>query len=377
MQKAIIIAHRGASGYRPEHTLASYRLAIEMGADFIEPDLVFTRDGHLIARHENELSGTTDVAQRPEFAARYCTKFIDGVATRGWFSEDFTLAEIKTLRARERIPATRPQNTLYDGQFEIPTLAEIIQLAQSAEKEYGRKVGIYPETKHPTYFAYEGRYQTGEAIHRCLNQALLQELIRHQFTDPRRVYIQSFEVENLLELRYQQMPRLGLSFPLVQLLGDLDLQFPPEQSNFSRPYDFYYHSHQKSDLDAIYGELNRLLQINPQTHYGDLVQHTGLTWLAQHCADAIGPWKNSLFDEDGGVRPFIPHAQTLGLAIHPYTVRVEDEFLLKDSTGKKLSVEEEIEALLELQVDGFFIDQSDVGRRVRDAYYLARQRRQA
>jgi glycerophosphoryl diester phosphodiesterase len=157
----IVIGHRGASGYRPEHTLAAYELAIDMGADFVEPDLVSTKDGVLVARHENEISGTTDVAAHPEFAHLQTTKTIDGTPITGWFTEDFTLAELKTLRAKERIPQLRPQNTAYDGQFEIPTLQEIIDLVARKNKELRkakgddktkRQIGIYPETKHPTYF---------------------------------------------------------------------------------------------------------------------------------------------------------------------------------------------------------------------------------
>src|SRR5688500_4359191 len=144
-QGLIVIAHRGASGYRPEHTLEAYRLAIRQGADFIEPDLVATRDGVLIARHENEISGTTDVAAHPEFASRRTTKIVDGVAMTGWFTEDFTLAEIRTLRAKERIPAIRPDNTRFDGLYTIPTFAEVVQLAKS-ESRGGRRIGVYPET---------------------------------------------------------------------------------------------------------------------------------------------------------------------------------------------------------------------------------------
>ena len=142
----LVIGHRGASGYRPEHTLASYRLAIGMGADYIEPDLVSTKDGVLVARHENEISGTTDVADHPEFADRRTTKTIDGRAITGWFTEDFTLAELRTLRAKERLPDLRPDNTAFDGLYQVPTLQEVIDLAKRAG------VGIYPETKHPTYF---------------------------------------------------------------------------------------------------------------------------------------------------------------------------------------------------------------------------------
>ena len=144
-----MIAHRGASGYRPEHTLAAYALGARMGADYIEPDLVSTKDGVLVARHENEISATTDVADHPEFASRRTTKTIDGVALTGWFTEDFTLAELKTLRAKERIPELRPRNTLYNGRYEIPTFQEVLDLA---ERLRGLPVGVYPETKHPTYF---------------------------------------------------------------------------------------------------------------------------------------------------------------------------------------------------------------------------------
>ena len=148
----LIIAHRGASGDRPEHTLEAYKLAIEQGADYIEPDLVFTKDGVLVARHENEVSETTDVAERAEFASRKSTKTIDGKEHSGWFTEDFTLAELKTLRAKERLPYLRPENTAFDGQFDVPTMAEIIALVKAAEEETGRRIGLYPELKHPGYF---------------------------------------------------------------------------------------------------------------------------------------------------------------------------------------------------------------------------------
>jgi glycerophosphoryl diester phosphodiesterase len=191
MAGPIVIAHRGASGYRPEHTLASYELGARLGADYIEPDLVATRDGVLVARHENEISGTTDVADRPEFADRRATKTIDGTELTGWFTEDFTLAELKTLRARERIPDVRPANTEYDGRFEIPTLDEVIQLAERLG------VGVYPETKHPAYF---------RGIGLPLEEALLDALDGLQ-----HVFIQSFEADSL-----RRMP----GFPRVQLLTE-------------------------------------------------------------------------------------------------------------------------------------------------------------
>jgi glycerophosphoryl diester phosphodiesterase len=199
--KPIVIAHRGAPAYRPEHTLASYRLAIGMGADYIEPDLVSTKDGVLVARHENEISDTTDVASHTEFAARRATKQIDGRAVTGWFTEDFTLAELRTLRARERLPELRPANTAFDGLYQVPTLQEVIDLAKS------EGVGIYPETKHPTYF---------DSIGLSLEEPLMAALRGHDGP----VFIQSFEASSLRKLRTMS------DLPLVQLgppgdLGDI------------------------------------------------------------------------------------------------------------------------------------------------------------
>jgi glycerophosphoryl diester phosphodiesterase len=203
---AIVIAHRGASGERPEHTLASYRLAIDEGADYIEPDLVMTRDRVLIARHENEIGGTTDVAQHPEFANRRRTQVIDGETMTGWFTEDFTLSEIKSLRARERLPDLRPQNRQFDGQFSVPTFDEIMQLIMRANRQPGRNrpVGVYPETKHPAHFAGIGLPQ---------ELAVLDTLRRYQYAGAGSpVFIQSFDPSNLRQLR--AMTQL----PLVQLL---------------------------------------------------------------------------------------------------------------------------------------------------------------
>jgi glycerophosphoryl diester phosphodiesterase len=213
MSPIFVIAHRGASGQRPEHTLESYRLAIEEGADYIEPDLVMTRDRALIARHENEIGGTTDVAQHPEFADRRRTQVIDSETMTGWFTEDFTLAEIKTLRARERLPDLRPQNKVFDGQFSVPTFDEILQLANDANRRRADrpKIGVYPETKHPAHFAGIGLPQ---------EEAVLSALQRFGYAaDGSPVFIQSFDPANLRQLR--GMTRL----PLVQLLehelGDL------------------------------------------------------------------------------------------------------------------------------------------------------------
>jgi glycerophosphoryl diester phosphodiesterase len=209
----IVIAHRGASGERPEHTLESYQRAIEQGADYLEPDLVMTRDGVLIARHENEIGGTTDVAQHPEFAERRRTQVIDGETMTGWFTEDFTLAEIKTLRARERLPALRPANCAFDGRFSVPTFEEILQLAQSANRTRSGKarMGVYPETKHPAHFQRLGLAQ---------ERPVLETLERHGYAERGSpVFIQSFDPDNLRQLR--EMTPL----PLIQLLeyeiGDL------------------------------------------------------------------------------------------------------------------------------------------------------------
>jgi glycerophosphoryl diester phosphodiesterase len=209
----VVIAHRGASGERPEHTLESYRLAIEQGADYIEPDLVMTRDGVLIARHENEIGGTTDVANHPEFAARRRVQIIEGETMTGWFTEDFTLAEIKGLRARERLPALRPRNCAFDGRFSVPAFDEILQLVTetNGRRSTGPRIGVYPETKHPAHFAAIGLPQ---------EQAVLTALESFDYgREGSPVFIQSFDPNNLRQLR-------GMThLPLVQLLehelGDL------------------------------------------------------------------------------------------------------------------------------------------------------------
>jgi glycerophosphoryl diester phosphodiesterase len=203
----LVIAHRGASGYRPEHTLASYRLAIALGADYVEPDLVTTKDGVLVARHEAEIGGTTDVARRREFADRLTTKVVDGREATGWFVEDFTLAELKTLRAVERLPELRPRNTRYDGRYEVPTFDEILTLVEEESERLGRAIGVYPETKHPAYFATIGL---------ALEEPLLAALAGRGLP----AFVQSFEPGNLQWLR----PRTSL--PLVQLVsatGRVDL----------------------------------------------------------------------------------------------------------------------------------------------------------
>ena len=208
----LVIAHRGASGYRPEHTLASYRLGIALGADYVEPDLVSTRDGVLVARHENELGGTTDIAGRREFAGRLTTKVVDGHELTGWFVEDLTLAELKSLRTVERLPELRPRNTRYDGCYEIPTLDEILTLVAEESRRLGRPIGLSAEVKHSSYFAEIGL---------PLEDPLLAALARHGMAEAGSpVFIESFESGNLQWLRSRT------DLPLVQLVsgaGRVDL----------------------------------------------------------------------------------------------------------------------------------------------------------
>jgi glycerophosphoryl diester phosphodiesterase len=279
----IVIGHRGASGYRPEHTLAAYQLAIDMGADYIEPDLVSTKDGVLVARHENEISATTDVEEHPEFADRETTKIIDGVEITGWFTEDFTLEELKTLRAEERIPDIRPENTAFNGLYEIPTLQEVIDLAQA------EGVGIYPETKHPTYF---------DSIGLSLEEPLVETLEANGYDDRRDpVYIQSFEVSNLMDLN--QMTDVSL----VQLISDE-----------GAPYDF-----------VVAGD--------PRT-YADLITDEGLVFIKTY-ADGIGVFKGLIVPRDENnnlLEPtdLVDRAHAAKLLVHAWTFRNENTFLPED-----------------------------------------------
>jgi len=380
-QGLIVIGHRGASGYRPEHTLESYRLAIRQGADFIEPDLVATKDGVLVARHENEISGTTDVAAHPEFADRRATKVIDGKPMTGWFTEDFTLAELKTLRAKERIPAVRPGNTKFDGLYQVPTFAEVVRLAKR-ESRAGRVIGVYPETKHPTYFAREGRRIDGSPIATSLGAKLIETLVAEGFTDPRRVYIQSFEVENLIELKRHIMPSAGVDFPLVQLFDDI---------HTAKPYDFSYNIAQGNDLAQVYGGLvDRITGgITAATLYGALAEQPVLEWMKASYASGLGPWKVNLLpraaldpkvDANGDgkaelgtrnlglVHPMLARALQAGLVVHPYTLRAEEPFLTQTASGVNQSVIAEAVQLYGLGVQGFFIDQPDLGVAARDIF---------
>lgn len=387
-QRPFVIAHRGASGYRPEHTLAGYALAIEQGADAIEPDLVVTRDGVLIARHENEIGGTTDVAQHPEFADRRTRKRVDGEEIDGWFAEDFTLAEIRTLRARERLADLRTANTPYDGQFGIPTFAEVIALAARAP----RPVAIYPETKHPTYFAHEGRYLDGTPIHRSLSALLVDELVRSGFTDPARVYIQSFELANLIELRRQLLPAARIDARLMQLYGDTDAVRADNES-FALPYDLRWHAARGDDLDALYPGLRAVLPQLGRTvvSYGDLTTPAVLGWMRERYAYGIAPWKDNLLPRhgivassspaadgaaplprlNGTVSPLIAAAHAAGLKVHTYTFRADAPYLVADDRGNGLSMEQEMQRLLDGGLDGYFTDFPNRGVAVRERQHKA------
>jgi glycerophosphoryl diester phosphodiesterase len=324
----IVIGHRGASGYRPEHTLASYELAIEMGADYIEPDLVSTKDHVLVARHENDITATTNVADHAEFADRKTTKVIDGIAVTGWFTEDFTLAELKTLRAKERLPDIRPANTAFDGLYQVPTFQEVIDLAKRA------RVGIYPETKHPTYF---------RSIGLPLEEPLVQALNTNGYRGRNApVFVQSFEVGNL-----QRLNRMT-NVPLVQLIDAT-----------GKPYDF-----------VVAGD--------PRT-YADLVTPAGLAEIATY-ADGIGANKNLIVPRDAQNRlasptTLVQDAHRAGLVVHPWTFRRENTFLPEDfRQGNPASpfylqatgdFPAELRLFYKLGVDGLFSDNPDVAVAVR------------
>ena len=361
MNPPLVIAHRGASGHLPEHTLEAYQLAMRMGADFIEPDLVPTKDGVLISRHENDLTHTTNVAVLPQFADRKTTKRIDGIPITGWFSEDFTLAEIKQLKAREPLPALRPQGTEHNDEFAIATLSEIVSLVKQFETDTGRKVGLYIETKHPTYFRYEGKTSEGKAIALDTSKKLVQELKQLQFSDPSRVFIQSFEVQNLQELKQQWMPGMKVKFPLIQLMGDTEKAYLPPKDNFSVPYDVFYHQQQGTDLKSVYPQgVDFLLSAAKPLDYSALLNDKGLGFVFSYAA-GIGPWRSSIYQKHSlTLKPFVKAAQLQGLKVHPYTFRAEAPYLMAKDAKTTFSYDEEMQALFQQGIDGVFSDYPDL-----------------
>ena len=274
----LIIAHRGASAERPEHTLAAYELAIDQGADYIEPDLVATKDLVLVSRHENELSGTTDVATREEFEDRRRDKTIDGQKVAGWFAEDFTLAELRTLRAKERIPSLRPANARYDGLYQVPTFAEVVKLVRAKEAAMGKRIGLYPELKHPEFLLQNAGIDMVDLLLRDLRQLGITP------ADP--VFIQSFEIAPL-----QRLKQRSGGFKLVQLVA------PGEG-----PAD------------------------EPAMRYAEMVTPVGLAEVAKY-ADAVGANTAMILAADGTPTSLVADAKAAGLDVHAWTVRPENAFL--------------------------------------------------
>lgn len=353
-EKPLVIGHRGASGYLPEHTLESYRRAIELGADFVEPDLVATKDGVLIARHEPNITSTTDVSTRAEFAGRKTKKMVDGVEEEGWFASDFTLAEIKTLRAIQPM-AERDQS--HNGKYQIPTLDEVLDLAKSEGAKVNRTVGVYPETKHPTYHVRLGL---------PLEDRLLATLAKYGYTTKASpVIVQSFEVSNLKYLRTKTQIRL------VQLVDADDVNPDGTMSlvaPYDKPYDF-----------AVAGDSRT---------FASLLTPAGLKEVKTY-ADGIGPWKPYLIpskqvdanrdgkaddlngdgridDRDRVMMPatdVVKNAHAEGLLVHPYTFRNEARRLASDFKGDPKA---EYKLFYELGVDGVFSDFPDTAKAARD-----------
>ena len=275
----LVIAHRGASGERPEHTLASYERAIDEGADFIEPDLVVTKDLVLVARHETEMGGTTDVADHPEFTERRRSKEVDGKLINGWFVEDFTLAELRTLRARERLPGVRPANARYDGLWQVPTFAEIMTLVKAKEADSGRRIGVYPELKHPNFLLQNGGIDSVALLVAALKQAGLDQ-------PGGRVIVQCFEVEPL--------KRLHKLLPAVRLMQLVGVDGTPADG--------------------------------PGYDFAAMIRPAGLAEIATYAA-VLGPDLRLLFQADGVPTGLVPAAHAAGLQVHGWALRKENVFL--------------------------------------------------
>ena len=338
----LVIGHRGASGYLPEHTLPGYALAIRLGADYIEPDLVATKDGHLIARHEPVITDTTDVRDHPEFADRERTATIDGVEYTGWFASDFTLAEIKTLRAVQSFPE-RPQQ--FNGRYKIPTLDQVIALAKRQSRRTGRRIGIYPETKHPTYHRNLGLPLEGRLL----------RALRRAGWDRRRapVFIQSFEQSNLIRLNRRTNVRL------VQLVDANDVN-PDGTLDYTAPYDRPWDWTVSGDPDLL------------ARTFGFFATDEGLDEVATY-ADGIGPWKPYVQTTIAG-SPTLPppsdlveRAHQRGLLVHPYTFRNEQSRLAPPYGGNPIN---EYLRFYEIGVDGVFSDFADTAFTARELFRL-------
>ena len=376
-QDPLVIAHRGASGLLPEHTLEAYATAIAQGADFIEPDLVTTKDGVLIARHEPILDDTTNIAE--VFGEeRMSTKNLDGVEVTAYFAEDFTLEEIKMLRA---VQSRDFRSQEFNGAFEIPTFEEVIELVRETEAETGVQVGIYPETKHPTFFDLQDL---------SLEEPLIKTLQETGFTDPDRIFIQSFEFQNLIELQGMLDTEGVGDIPLVQLYGNTT-EDASADDGFSVPYDIRYNLEQGNDLVEIYGQdfVDGVENgLSESTTYRDLDSAEFLQIIAEQYAEGAGPWKNNILlrepleepvdaNDDGEaeittqltgeVTSFVDDAHAAGLQVHPYTHRNEEQFLTLEADGTPQTPEEEIKQYVRVGFDGFFTDFPGTGVAVVDS----------
>ena len=339
MPSPLVVAHRGASGYRPEHTIAAYELAVQMGADYIEPDLVMTKDGQLVDRHEPEISGTTDVAAHPEFASRKTTKKLDGVDVTGWFTEDFTLAELRTLRAKERLATVRQRNTIYDGLYQVPTYEEVLRLRERLSKKYRRTIGIIPEIKHSTYFHDKGLVPEPQVV------ALTEKYGLNKRNAP--MWIQSFEITNLKDLRFRHGYKASSTFLAWTGTGPLD-----------GPYD--------------------LISKGDKRLYQDWMTPKGLKEISRF-ANGVGPEKFFVIPKKadgtlGQPTSLVGDAHRLGLKVVPWTFRNENQFMAKDlqkgtnpaDYGK--AIEEQV-AYLRTGLDGLFTDNPDTGVVARDVFW--------
>lgn len=334
-KKPLIIAHRGASGYMPDHTLQGYTKAVELGADFIEPDLVSTKDGVLIARHEPNLKDTTDIATRPEFAQYKRTMSVDGHDEEGWFASDLTLAQIKTLRAKQ---PRADRSTQYNGQFQIPTFEEILKLRADLSKKYGREIGVYPETKHPAWH---------HALGLGFEDKLVNILKKHGLNRANApVYIQSFELTNLKALK--KMTQV----PLIYLLDADDVNKDGSIATI-RPYDF--------------------VKSGDTRTYADMLKPENLKEVAK-TANGIGPWKVYIAsyrtDADGKkyrlpANDLVKRAHALGLKVHPYTFRNEAKHLTEDDKGDPYN---EYATYFATGIDGLFSDYTDTAVAARNKF---------
>jgi glycerophosphoryl diester phosphodiesterase len=355
--RPLVIGHRGASGYLPEHTLESYALAIELGADYIEPDLVATKDGVLIARHEPNMIGTTNVSQLPQFANRRKTVMVDGVPDTGFFASDFTLAEIKTLRA---IQPAGERDQSFNGKFQIPTFDEVIELAQRKGREEGRTIGVYPETKHPTY-----HQQLGLALEDRVLHALQRRGWNHRSAP---VFIQSFEQANLKYLRSKTSVRLVQLVDANDVNADGTLDFTPP---YDRPYDWTVAGRVGSFADLLtpqgLAEVRTYADgIGPWKPY--LISSACVTVVAGACADVNGDGRVN--DADRKLLPptqVVPNAHAQGLLVHPYTFRNEQRRLASDFAGNPVN---EYLAFYEIGVDGLFSDFPDTALVARSTWIL-------